>query len=91
MLPGTSVWATARAIGVRTIAVGRPHGRAGLRPAPWRAAWAEAARAAAAIGATMTATLTTDTDGDGKADPGDVIRYTTTITNSGERCRRACT
>ena len=36
------------------------------------------------IDAAMTATLATDDDGDGKADPNDVIRYTATITNTGD-------
>jgi hypothetical protein len=76
-LPGISVWATARSIAARSAAavaraVAPAFGRstAGTPPPP-------------TITPTMTATLTTDSGGDNKADPGDVIRYTTTIANTG--------
>src|SRR3954467_2556307 len=81
VLPGTSVWATARSIAARTFAgVSRA-----VAPAFGRSA-AAALPPGPAIAATMTATLPAggyDFDADGKADPGDVVQYSTKITNSG--------
>src|SRR5262245_35382232 len=76
VLPGTSVWATARSILEGSIV------RLARAVSPGFGARA-AGTAAPSVAASMTTSLATDTDGDGKADPGDVIRYTTTITNGG--------
>src|SRR5689334_17996147 len=42
-----------------------------------------AAAAAPAISATKTDTLLVDRDSDGKADPGDTLRYTVVVSNTG--------
>src|SRR5438034_4065327 len=92
VLPGTSLWATARSIAARSVAavsrlsavaaakVGAVAPAFGLRGSP---AAAVAGAGAPAITPTMTAALTTDSGADNKADPGDVIRYSTAIANSG--------
>src|SRR5262249_52788355 len=74
-LPGTSVWATARSMAARAmVSIGRAvapaFGLTALPPPP-------------ALTASTTASLSSDADLDTKADPGDVIRYSTTITNGG--------
>src|SRR5262245_58151039 len=76
VLPGTPVWATARSIAARAmVSIGRAvapaFGMSGAAMAP-------------AVTASMTASVATDGDGDTKADPGDVVRYRTTITNTGD-------
>ena len=75
ILPGTSVWATARAIGARSLSfISRE-----IAPA----FGGSSALTAPSISASMAAVISTDNGTPGKANAGDVIRYTTTITNNG--------
>src|SRR5213595_3122303 len=75
VLPGTSVWATARSIAARSVAA------IGRAVAP--AFGLSSSSGTPNIAATTAAALATDTDLDGKADANDVIRYTTKIDNTG--------
>src|SRR5262245_34053318 len=72
LLPGTRLWATARSIGGRTVA------RVLGASAP-AFGFGGGGAAAPAVTATKTATLQTDADIDGKADPGDTIRYSVSV------------
>ena len=77
LLSGTSVWTTALSVGERAL------GRVIRTVAAPSYGLGGAAPMAPSITASMVGNLAVDNDSDGKADPNDTIRYTTTITNSG--------